>query len=89
MFLCINKFSLSFCSDMSVNNLQYLNSEQALADVAAFINAMKIKFNLNENKWISFGGSYPGSLSAWFRLKFPHLVVGTIYILCIYFNNHL
>lgn len=61
---------------MSVESLGYLNSEQALADLAAFRNAMAKKFNLTSSKWISFGGSYPGSLSAWFRLKYPHLVVG-------------
>lgn len=64
--------------DMSVESLQFLNSEQALADLAAFINAMAIQFKLSESKWICFGGSYPGSLSAWFRLKFPHLVVGAV-----------
>jgi pimeloyl-ACP methyl ester carboxylesterase len=63
-------------SDMSVENLQFLNSEQALADLAAFVQAMNIKFKLTDCKWICFGGSYPGSLSAWFRLKFPHLVAG-------------
>ena len=37
------------------------------------------KFGLNDNnKWVVFGGSYPGSLSAWFRLKYPQLVVGSI-----------
>ena len=61
---------------MSVESLRYLNSEQALADLAAFRNAMAKKFNLTSSKWISFGGSYPGSLSAWFRLKYPHLVDG-------------
>lgn len=64
--------------DMSVENLQFLNSEQALADLAAFVQAMNIKFKLTDCKWICFGGSYPGSLSAWFRLKFPHLVAGAV-----------
>eukprot|EP00794_Sanderia_malayensis_P011360 gene11360-12544_t len=65
--------------DMSVENLQYLSSEQALADLASFRQAMHIKYKLtNANKWISFGGSYPGALSAWFRLKYPHLVHGSI-----------
>ncbi len=64
---------------MSVKNLQYLNSEQALADLASFRQAMQSKFNLTSaNKWISFGGSYPGALSAWFRLKYPHLVIGML-----------
>jgi pimeloyl-ACP methyl ester carboxylesterase len=52
-----------------------LSSEQGLADLATFRQFIHSKFNLtNLNKWISFGGSYPGSLSAWFRLKYPHLV---------------
>ena len=59
-----------------MQNLQFLNSEQALEDLAAFVAAMNIKFKLTGCKWISFGGSYSGSLSAWFRLKFPHLVAG-------------
>lgn len=63
-------------SDLSVENLQFLNSEQALADLAAFVQAMNEKFKLEQSKWICFGGSYPGSLSAWFRLKYPHLVAG-------------
>jgi len=61
---------------MSDSSLKYLNSEQALADLAAFSQSMAWEFNLTNSKWISFGGSYPGSLSAWFRLKYPHLVHG-------------
>lgn len=60
---------------MSTDNLKYLSSEQGLADLATFRQFIHGKYNLSDsNKWISFGGSYPGSLSAWFRLKYPHLV---------------
>jgi pimeloyl-ACP methyl ester carboxylesterase len=61
--------------DMSVKNLVYLSSEQALADLAFYIRSMNRKYVLpKEVQWVTFGGSYPGSLSAWMRLKYPHLV---------------
>ncbi|XP_066913299.1 putative serine protease K12H4.7 [Clytia hemisphaerica] len=66
-------------SDTSVENLKYLSSEQALADLATFRASMVEQFALSDkNKWISFGGSYPGALSAWFRYKYPHLVHGAV-----------
>nr|CAD7456840.1 unnamed protein product [Timema tahoe] len=65
--------------DMSVKNLRYLSSEQALADLAEFIEAMNNKYKLTSaTKWIVFGGSYPGSLAAWLRLKYPHLIYGAV-----------
>ncbi len=52
-----------------------MSSEQGLADLATFRNFIHTSMDLTDaNRWISFGGSYPGSLSAWFRLKYPHLV---------------
>ena len=54
--------TLFHCRDMSVANLEYLSSEQALADLAAFITAMNIQMSLQKSKWIAFGGSYPGSI---------------------------
>ncbi|XP_019872170.1 putative serine protease K12H4.7 [Aethina tumida] len=66
-------------SDLSVKNLQYLTSQQALADLAMFIETMNMQYNLGTNvKWIAFGGSYPGSLAAWLRQKYPHLVHGSM-----------
>jgi len=66
-------------NDLSTPNLIYLNSEQALADLAYFIVAMNEKYELGEStKWIAFGGSYPGSLAAWLREKYGHLVHGSI-----------
>ncbi|XP_017048577.1 putative serine protease K12H4.7 [Drosophila ficusphila] len=65
--------------DLSTENLYYLSSEQALEDLANFVIAMKKKFNLADGqKWIAFGGSYPGSLAAWAREKYPTLIYGSI-----------
>lgn len=62
-------------SDLSTDNLRYLNSEQALEDLANFRNYIHERYGLTDaNIWVSFGGSYPGSLSAWLRQKYPHLI---------------
>ncbi|XP_023311114.1 putative serine protease F56F10.1 [Anoplophora glabripennis] len=65
--------------DLSVENLRFLSSRQALEDTATFINGMNQEYNLTKDaKWIVFGGSYAGSLAAWLRQKFPHLVQGAV-----------
>lgn len=58
----------------------HLSSEQALADLANFIAQMNVRHDLpiGTTKWIAFGGSYPGSLAAWLRQKYPHLVHGAV-----------
>lgn len=66
-------------SDLSVKNLVYLSSEQALADIAYFIEGMHMAHQIPyTSKWIVFGGSYSGSLAAWMRAKYPHLVHGAV-----------
>jgi len=63
--------------DMSVKNLAWLSADQALADIANFRVAMSEKHNLT-GPWVALGGSYPGSLAAWLRVKYPHLFAGTV-----------
>ena len=64
--------------DMSRENMKYLSSRQGLEDAGRFISEISNNVNYNLTTWITFGGSYPGSLSAWMRLKFPHLVTGSV-----------
>ncbi|KAE9606655.1 putative prolyl oligopeptidase [Lupinus albus] len=69
---------------LATENLRYLSSKQALFDLAVFRHYYQDSLNskLNrtktENPWFVFGVSYPGALSAWFRLKFPHLTCGSL-----------
>ena len=55
----------------------YLTSWQALADYASVIHHVKSSIPGAENSpVIAFGGSYGGMLSAWMRIKYPHLIDG-------------
>ncbi|CAH9087127.1 unnamed protein product [Cuscuta epithymum] len=69
---------------LTTENLKYLSSKQALFDLAAFRQYYQESLNAKLNRsnvdspWFVFGISYPGALSAWFRLKFPHLTCGSI-----------
>ncbi|TDH71681.1 hypothetical protein CCR75_004417 [Bremia lactucae] len=65
-------------TDMSLPNLAYLSSEQALADLAHFHAFITEKYSLIDTKWVAFGGSYPGNLAAWVKLKYPALFTGTV-----------
>ena len=64
--------------DVSTHNLQYLSSDQALADLARIVTAIKKEYSSPHSKVITFGGSYPGNLAAWFRLKYPSITSGSI-----------
>lgn len=62
---------------LTTENLKYLSTQYAVKDLAAFVEFAKEELKL-KGKWIAFGGSYPGSLSAYFRSKVPSLVVGAL-----------
>ncbi|KNC75603.1 hypothetical protein SARC_11876, partial [Sphaeroforma arctica JP610] len=57
---------------------RYLSHEQALADYTHLIATFREEHNAHNAPVIAFGGSYGGMLSAWFRLKYPHVVDGSI-----------
>lgn len=58
------------------NNTRYLSPHQALGDYAYLLSAYKqTHYNAPVIAW---GGSYGGMLSAWFRMKYPNIVLGSI-----------
>ncbi|KAL0489917.1 lysosomal Pro-X carboxypeptidase Prcp [Acrasis kona] len=57
-------------------NIQYLTSQQALADYADLLLNLREKYA--NAPIIAFGGSYGGMLAAWFRVKYPHIIQGSI-----------
>ncbi|XP_037942618.1 putative serine protease K12H4.7 [Teleopsis dalmanni] len=61
-------------NDTSLENLKYLNIKQALADLNIFITTQKQSRNsMTNSKVILAGGSYAGSIVAWFQKIYPGL----------------
>ncbi|KAE9359413.1 Lysosomal Pro-X carboxypeptidase [Phytophthora fragariae] len=58
-------------------HMQYLSTEQTLADYAVLITHLKEEWQ-REIPVIGFGGSYGGMLGSWFRMKYPHIIDGVI-----------
>ena len=61
--------------DWSTENLRFLRSEQALADINQFIKAQNKSLGYDAD-WIVVGGSYPGALVAWFKSQYPDTALG-------------
>lgn len=71
--------NMSACpvSDFSAGTsaLKFLSSRQAVEDVAHFVQTMNDLYGLkHSNKWISWGGSYPGMMAGFSHLKHPELI---------------
>ncbi|XP_059621344.1 putative serine protease K12H4.7 [Phlebotomus argentipes] len=64
-------------SDLSFENLQYLNVNQALADLAHFIRVKKQEIpGASSSGVILVGASYSATMVTWFRQKYPELANG-------------
>ena len=62
--------------DLSTENLKYLSTDQAIADLIYFKTAMQSQgYN---GKWIVMGGSYAGALAANLRKQAPEHFVGAL-----------
>lgn len=66
----------SLPTNLSKDCLSYSSTIQALADYARIL---QVQLNPNNTApVIAFGGSYGGMLTAWIRMKYPHLILGGI-----------
>lgn len=70
--------------DSRVENLQWLTSEQALADLGRFVAHLKKSraehcgLDYLDIPVVVFGCSYPGALAAYFRSKYPAAILGAV-----------
>lgn len=59
--------------DLSVANLRFLSSDQALEDLKSFTDGVG-----RHRRWFLVGSSYSGALAAWARQKYPRVFYGAL-----------
>lgn len=64
--------------NITTENLRFLSSRQALADVAGLLKQIKSSPQFNSSKVVVVGGSYGGNLAAWMKQLYPDLVDAAI-----------
>lgn len=62
-------------TERGAQRLRHLTSHQAVVDIATFHKHIRAEFKLpSSTKWVTFGGSYPGMMAGFARLRLPHLI---------------
>ena len=62
----------------TVDCMNFLTTEQAMADFAYLIDHLRLKLGAEHSAFIGFGGSYGGMLGSWFRVHYPNAIDGVI-----------
>eukprot|EP00977_Amphora_coffeiformis_P011586 scaffold2782_cov182-Amphora_coffeaeformis.AAC.16 len=65
-------------SPVTNEHLVFLSSRQAQADLAHFVASQNTALGGANLPWITFGGSYPGMMAAYARLRFPHYIAAAV-----------
>lgn len=72
-------YHCNFSRNFTVENLRFLNVDQALADLAYFIrDYVRAQPRFADSKIIMYGGSYAANMALWFKQRYPHLAVGVV-----------
>ncbi len=58
--------------------MAYISSQEALADYLEVISYLRRERGAKGSRFVAFGGSYGGMLSAWLRMLFPSAVDGAL-----------
>jgi pimeloyl-ACP methyl ester carboxylesterase len=64
-------------TELTVENMKYLKTGYALADLARFQNYATQNLGL-KGTWVAMGGSYAGVLAAYYRELHPELIAGAL-----------
>lgn len=64
------------CSNVTEEHSRFYNIHQMVADVGHLVSQVKLNLDAPESKVVVFGGRVGGTIAAFARKRFPHLIDG-------------